>query len=321
MFSGLASGLLWALNSIVLGIVMSMSPFISTEQAIFLAPFISTFLNDFFSSMYMFIYSAAKKQTKNVFKITFSKSGLWIVIASLIGGPIGMTGYVLSISYMGSSIASVASAIYPAIGVLCARLFLKEKMRWYQYLCLVLTMFGIYGMSYSPNVEITNFLLGLLGTAMCAIGWGLEAVLIGKGLKNDEVSSDIALHIRQTISWLAYAIIILPCLQYFNAWSFTISLFNFSITEWLIPLIMLAGLFGTTSYLFYYKAINNIGATKALPLNVTYVAWTIIINLILFQNVEDYNWLSYLSIVVVFVSSIFAAIDISQLRRKKNVQY
>lgn len=316
MFSGLASGLLWALNSIILGVVMSTSLFISTEQAILLAPFVSTFLNDFFSSVYMFIYSAIKNQTKKVFKVAFSKAGLWIVIASLIGGPIGMTGYVLSISYMGSSIASVASAIYPAIGVLCARLFLKEKMRWYQYLCLVLTMLGIYGMSYSPNVEISNFLLGLLGTTMCAIGWGLEAVLIGKGLKNDEVSSDIALHIRQTVSWLAYAIVILPCLQYFDAWSFTISLFNFSETQWLIPLIMLAGLFGTASYLLYYQSINNIGATKALPLNVTYVAWTVIINLMLFQNVEDYDWLSYLCIVVVFVSSIFAAIDISQLMKK-----
>jgi len=284
-------------------------------QAIFLAPFVSTFLNDFFSSIYMFIYSVIKKQTKKVFKTTFSKAGLWIIAASLIGGPIGMTGYVLSISYMGASIASITSAIYPAIGVLCARLFLKEKMRWHQYLCLVLTIFGIYGMSYSPNVEITNFLLGLLGTAMCATGWGLEAVLITKGLKNNEVNSDIALHIRQTISWLTYAIIILPCLQYFDAWSFTISLFNFVETQWLVPLIMLAGLFGTVSYLFYYKAINNIGATKALPLNVTYVAWTFIINLIIFQNVQDYNWLSYLCFVVVLISSIFAAIDVSQLRR------
>ena len=310
------SGFLWALNSIALGIAMSMSPFVSTEQAIFLAPFVATFLNDFFSSICMIIVSAIKKQLKTTLKTVITKSGLWVVLASLIGGPIGMTGYVLSIKYMGSSIASVASAIYPAIGVLCARLFLKEKMRWYQYLCLVLTMLGIYGMSYSPNVEISNFLLGLLGTAMCAIGWGLEAVLIGKGLKNDEVSSDIALHIRQTVSWLAYAIIILPCLQYFDAWSFTISLFNFSETQWLIPLIMLAGLFGTASYLLYYQSINSIGATKALPLNVTYVAWTVIINLMLFQNVEDYDWLSYLCIVVVFVSSIFAAIDISQLMKK-----
>lgn len=313
MFSGLVSGLLWALNSVILGIVMSMSPFISTEQAIFLAPFVSTFLNDFFSSVYMFIYSAFRRQLKTVFKTVVTKSGLWIILASLIGGPVGMTGYVLSISYMGSSIASIASAVYPAIGVLCARLFLKEKMRWYQYLCLVLTMLGIYGMSYSPNVEITNFLLGLLGTAMCAIGWGLEAVLVERGLK-DNVSSDVALTIRQTVSWLTYAVIILPCLQYFNAWSFTISLFNFNMTEWLIPLIMLAGLFGTASYLFYYKAINSIGATKALPLNVSYVAWTFIINLIIYQNIKDYNWLSYVCLAVVLVSSIFAAIDISKLK-------
>lgn len=313
MFSGLVSGLLWALNSVILGIVMSMSPFISTEQAIFLAPFVSTFLNDFFSSVYMFIYSAFRRQLKTVFKTVVTKSGLWIILASLIGGPVGMTGYVLSISYMGSSIASIASAVYPAIGVLCARLFLKEKMRWYQYLCLVLTMLGIYGMSYSPNVEITNFLLGLLGTAMCAIGWGLEAVLVERGLK-DNVSSDVALTIRQTVSWLTYAVIILPCLQYFNAWSFTISLFNFNMTEWLIPLIMLAGLFGTASYLFYYKAINSIGATKALPLNVSYVAWTFIINLIVYQNIKDYNWLSYVCLAVVLVSSIFAAIDISKLK-------
>ena len=317
MFSGLASGLLWALNSVVLGVVMSMSTFISTEQAIFLAPFISTFLNDFFSSMYMLIYSTFKKQLKTAFKTVISKSGMWIVLASLLGGPIGMTGYVLSIKFMGSSIASVASAIYPAIGVLCARFFLKEKMRWYQYICLVLTILGIYGMSYSPNVEITNFLLGLLGTAMCSIGWGLEAVLIAKGMK-EEVSSDVALTIRQSVSWLTYAIILLPCLQYFKAWSFTIHLFNITNTGWLIPAIMLAGLFGTTSYLFYYHSINNIGATKALPLNVTYVGWTIIINLILFRNLSDYNLVSYVCIILVFVSSIFAATNISNLKEKQN---
>ena len=318
MFSGLASGILWALNSVMLGIVMSMTSFISTEQAIFLAPFISTFLNDFFSSMYMFIYSVVKRQTKKVFKIAFSKSGLWIVVASLIGGPIGMTGYVLSISYMGSSIAAVSSAIYPAIGVLCARLFLKEKMRWYQYLCLVLTMIGIYGMSYSPNVNITNFILGLLGTFMCAIGWGLEAVLIAKGLKNNNISTEIALTIRQTTSWLTYAIIILPCLQHFKAWSFTISLFNFQQTTYTIPCIMLAALFCTVSYLCYYHAIDKIGTTKALPLNATYVAWTVIINLIIYQNVQDYNWLSYVCIIIVFISSIFAATNISLKKLTQN---
>ena len=316
MLSGLTSGLLWALNSIILGIVMSMSEFVSTEQAIFLAPFVSTFLNDFFSSIYMMIYSIIRKQFKTTLRTSLSKSGIWIIAASIIGGPIGMTGYVLSIKYMGSSIASVSSAIYPAIGVLCARFFLKEKMRPYQYICLLLTMLGIYGMSYSPNIDIKNFSLGLLGTVMCSIGWGLEAVLIAKGMKED-IKSDVALTIRQTTSWITYAIIILPCLQYFKAWDFTINLFNFTNTKMLIPMIILAALFGTTSYLCYYISIRNIGTTKALLLNITYVAWTIIISLILFRNVDDYNVISYLSIVLVFFSSIFAAIDISNLTRKK----
>lgn len=316
MFSGLASGILWAFNTVILGFVRSLSSFISTEQAIFLAPFISTFLNDFFSSLYMIIYSIIRHQFKKTVKTVFTKSGLWIIVASLIGGPIGMTGCVLSIKYMGSSIASVASAIYPAIGVLCARIFLKEKMNWYQYVCVVLAMLGIYGMSYSPNVEITNFLLGLLGTSMCAIGWGLEAVLIAKGMKED-IQSDVALTIRQTTSWLAYAIVILPCLQKFEAWKFTVRLFDFSNTA-VVPLIMLAALFGTASYLFYYVSIDNIGATKALPLNVTYAAWTVILNLIIFRNTSDYNWLSYVCMVVVFISSIFAAIDVSKLRGLTN---
>ena len=313
MFSGLMSGLLWACNSVVLGIVMTMIHFTSTTEAIFLAPFISTFLNDFFSSMYMLIYSCIKRQFKNTFKICFSKTGLWIVIASLLGGPIGMTGYVLSISYMGSSISSVASAIYPVIGVLCGRIFLKEKMNWHQYVCLVLIMLGIYGISYSPNVDISNFLLGLLGTLMCSIGWGLEAVLISKGLKNDNISTDIALTIRQTTSWLVYAIIILPCLQYFKAWQFTISLFNFTQTTYLIPLIMLAALFATLSYLFYYHAIDKLGATKALPLNITYVVWTVIISLCIYHNFNDYNFISYLSIIVIFICSILGSINFKEI--------
>ena len=309
MLKGLTSGLFWAINSILLGIVMSSTSFILTTQAIFLAPFVSTFLNDFFSSIYMFIYSFIKRQTKIVAKTTFSKSGLWIILASLLGGPIGMTGYVLSINYMGSSLASISSAIYPAIGVLCAKIFLNEKMNIHQYICIVLIMLGIYGISYSPNIDISNFLIGLVGILMCSIGWGLEAVLISKGLKDKNISSDIALHIRQTTSWIVYAILILPCLQYFNAWSFTISLFNFNATQWLIPLIMLAALFGTTSYLLYYSAINKLGTVKALSLNITYVVWTVIISLIIYRNFSDYSILSYICIIIIFISAIFASIN------------
>ena len=48
MFYGIAAGATWAVETIILGIALSMAPFVSTEQAIFLAPFVSTFIHDAF---------------------------------------------------------------------------------------------------------------------------------------------------------------------------------------------------------------------------------------------------------------------------------
>ena len=46
MLYGIAAGMTWAIETVVLGIALAMSPFCSTEQAVFLAPFVSTFLHD-----------------------------------------------------------------------------------------------------------------------------------------------------------------------------------------------------------------------------------------------------------------------------------
>ena len=62
MIYGLLSGLLWGLDTVLLGIALAMSQFVSTEQAIFLAPFVSTFLHDTFSSIWMAIYMTIKKE-------------------------------------------------------------------------------------------------------------------------------------------------------------------------------------------------------------------------------------------------------------------
>lgn len=317
MISGFVSGILWAINAVVLGIALSMSPFVSTEQAIFLAPFIATFLNDAFSMVYSIIYNACRKNLKESFKTMFSKKGLRIILASVIGGPIAMTGYVMSISYMGSSIGAVASAIYPAIGCVLARFFLKEKMTWRQWLFLVVCMLGIYGISYSPEINITNFLLGLLGTVMCAVGWGVEAVIIAKGLKNETVSTGTALQIKYITSTVIYASILLPIL---GAWPMTVSLFNFVESTWTVPLLALAALAGSASYLFYYISIDKIGASKAMACNITYVAWSVILSLIIFRNFNEYAWYTYICIVVVLVSGLFAAADVKELfkRRKKD---
>ncbi len=319
MVAGVIAGITWALETIVLGYALGMTPFFTTEQAVFLAPFVSTFLHDGFSAIWATIYNAAKGNAKNVWKAFKTKSGKFVVLAAVIGGPIGMTGYVMSVNYMGASIGAVASAVFPAIGAVLAFIFLKEKMKWHQWIFLIATLLGVYGLYYSPEMNVTNFALGIVGALMCSFGWGIEAVILAKSLTDPEVTDEYALQIRQTTSALTYGIILLPAISLIKgwgiteSWSFIGTLFT-SEAPWLIPTIAAAGLCATVSYLFYYKAIAQIGASKAMGLNVTYGAWAVIFTAIITKTMP--SAIAIVCTVVVLVCSIFAAADIKEIFKK-----
>lgn len=311
MIAGIIAGITWAVETIILGIALAMSPFVSTEQAVMLAPFASTFLHDAFSAIWSCVYNGVKGNLPNVVKALKTKSGRFVALAAVIGGPVGMTGYVLSVANMGASIGAVASAIFPAIGAVLAYIFLKEKMSWYRWIFLILSLLGVYGLSYSPEVNIVNFWLGFAGTLMCAFGWGIEAVIIAKSVQDDAVTDEIALQIRQTTSALVYGIIILPVIK---GWGFTASLFGG--TGMLIPVIAIAALFATASYLYYYKAIAQIGASKSMALNITYSAWAVIFSIIFLRDMSLLNPVTIICTVVVLVFGILAGADYKDLIKK-----
>lgn len=313
MISGLVAGITWALETVVLGIALAMSPWFSSEQAVFLAPFVSTFLHDSCSAIYATIYNAVKGNSKNVWNALFkTKTGKYVVIAALIGGPVGMTGYVLCVNYMGASVGAIASAIFPAIGAVLAFFFLKEKMQWYRWVLLVITLLGVYGLSYSPELNMSNFVLGIVGALMCSFGWGIEAVILAKCLKDSEMKDEYALQIRQTTSAVVNGLIVLPIIK---GWGFTLELFTIN-TGWLFPTIALAALFATISYLYYYKAISQIGASKSMALNITYTAWAIVFTVIILRDTSVLSPLIIICALVVIVCGVLAAADIKELFRK-----
>lgn len=312
MFSGIIAGITWAVETIVLGIALAMQPFVSTEQAVFLAPFVSTFIHDAFSAIWAGFYNGIRGNLPNVAKALRTKSGKFVALAAVVGGPVGMTGYVLSVANMGASIGAVASAIFPAIGAVLAYIFLKEKMQWYRWVFLILSLLGVYGLSYSPEIDITNFWLGFVGTLMCAFGWGIEAVIIAKSVQDAAVTDEIALQIRQTTSALVYGIIILPVM---DGWGFTCSLFTG--TGWLIPTIAIAAFFATVSYLFYYRAISRIGASKSMALNITYSAWAVVFTIIFMRDMTLLNPVTIICTLVVLVFGILAGADYKDLVKRK----
>lgn len=305
---GIFAGMSWAMETIILSIALSLSPFISDAQAIFLAPFVATSLHDFTSFLWAILYNFCKGQLNKVLHVLLhTKSSRYVILAAFIGGPIGMSGYCMAIQYMGASMGAVASAIFPAIGSILAWIFLKERISIQRWVFLCFTLLGVFGLSYSSDIEIHNLFMGILGVTMCSLGWGSEAVILAKSLQDEQVKDEYILPIRQASSALFYVCILLPLLKGFNLFSVVVS--DSSVWFW----IGLASLFATLSYLFYYRAISTIGAAKAMALNVSYSAWALIFSVVLFQEYYLLNPVTIICTVMVLVCSILATTDFKNL--------
>ena len=304
MIYGIMSGILWGLDTVLLGIVLSMTQFVSTEQAIFLAPFISTFLHDMFSAIWMAIYMLFKKQLFKTIKALKTKSGQFIVMGAVLGGPLGMTGYLLAIKYIGSAYTAIISSLYPAVGALLSYIFLKEKMKPISIIGLFLSISGIIILGYTPGGKVENIALGFIFAIICVVGWSSEAVICAYGMKDDEVTPEQSLQIRQLTSAIIYGGLIIPVIKGIK---FTLSVVPSSVTG----LIILTALAGTTSYVFYYKGIYKIGATRAMSLNITYSAWAIFLGLILLGNNIDLK--SIICCIIIMIGSIMAAGDLNEI--------
>lgn len=282
MIYGIATGILWALETVILSIILSKGAFIQSKQAILLAPFVTAFLNDAFSSVWLLLIRKTNRRFRSVtvLETLKSKNGKMLILSGLFGGPLGMSSYLLAIKYIGASYTAVISALYPAIGSVLAWIFLKDRLTKKQLIGVIICIFGIIGMTGTPKGTTGN--IYYFGFAFaCALFWGLEAVISSYAMRAGDVSYEVALQIRHTTSIVCYGVLFLPLL---HAWGFTLQVFT---NQYILLLLLLTALLETGSYLFYYKAIHMIGAAKAMSLNVTYMVWSVLFSIFLLKEIPN----------------------------------
>lgn len=308
---GLFSGILWGLDTVVLGIALSMAPFIDTPEAIAFAAVASSFLHDAACAIWLAIYMGVRGRLKDTLAALKTRNGLVVIAGALLGGPIGMTGYVIAINNIGAAYTAIISAFYPALGAFLSYVLLKEKMSAKQIASLIVALFGVMAMGYisAGDSEMGNTTIGLVGAILAVIGWGSEAVLCAWGMKDDAVDNETALQIRETASALVYGIAVLPL---FGAWGFTAH----AIPNFATGIVALSALAGTASYLFYYKGISVIGAAKAMALNISYSAWAVAFGFILQGTVPTPATVFFC--ILILVGTILAASDWNELFGRKN---
>jgi protein licB len=255
---GLFSGLFWGLGLTISAYIFSLYN---------VSPFVVAFVHDFIS---IFILAAILliKYKKIDFKIFTNIRNISVIIGALLAGPIGMQCNLYAVKYIGGGLTSSITAVYPAVSVILAIVFLKHKVSKKTIIGIALIIAGIFAQSYTSE-QVNSFYIGFLFALICAVAWGSESVLSSYAMSNNLTEIETLL-IRQVTSFLAYLVIVL-----FN---------GFSVSEVadvkLGGLIFIFVLSNMISYIAYYMSINRIKPAKATGLNVSYVVWTVVFSAI-----------------------------------------
>lgn len=255
---GLFSGLFWGLGLTISAYIFSLYN---------VSPFVVAFVHDFIS---IFILAAILliKYKKIDFKIFTNIRNISVIIGALLAGPIGMQCNLYAVKYIGGGLTSSITAVYPAVSVILAIVFLKHKVSKKTIVGIALIIAGIFAQSYTSE-QVNSFYIGFLFALICAVAWGSESVLSSYAMSNNLTEIETLL-IRQVTSFLAYLLIVL-----FK---------GFSVTEVadvkLEGLIFIFVLSNMVSYILYYMSINRLKPAKATGLNVSYVVWTVVFSAI-----------------------------------------
>ncbi|MFA6448667.1 MAG: DMT family transporter [bacterium] len=270
---GSLTGAVWGLDGVVLGIALAAAPF-TGNASLFIGPLVGAALHDGFATLWLLIYNACAGKLPEIYRTLRVRPGLIVCLAALAGGPIGMTGYLLGIKHAGAAYAMAISAIYPAIGSLLAVIFLKESISRRAWAGILLCVCGAIVVGYSPPdaAMYPHFKLGIAMAVLAALGWGGESVISAHGM--DLIDPDIAINIREGVSFLSYILIVIPAIGGFG-------LMREALLNKPPLLIAGAGLCGAASYLFWYKSLNMAGVGRGMALSVTYVLWAIVYSAIL----------------------------------------
>lgn len=291
----------WAFDTVILSIALSHTVF-TVGQALVLASFISTFLHDATSTLFMWGYMGIKRQLGNCWRALRSKSGKWMILAAVLGAPIGMSGYVMAINNIGPAYTAAISAFFPAVGAFMSYFVMHEKLKGYQWGGLFISLIAVAVLGYTPDSTVPgNWGLGVFGALMTVVGWGSEAVIMAYGMKEPDVSDEHALLIRQTTSAVSYALVILPLV---GGWGASLEV----LMSGAMPVIALAAVIGTLSYLCYYKAIVRIGPARSMAINITYSAWAIPVGFVLVGSMPSVTGI--VCAIAIICGSIICATDL-----------
>ena len=304
VIAGLFSGITWALYTIINNLITKNIIFNSYIEKMFIPVLVIVFLHDFFSSIWLFFYLWRKRKLFELKRTIKSKNMFLIFLGTLFGGPIGMSGYLLGIKYMGASYTASFSCTYLILGTILSVVFLKEKINLKMIIAVLINMAGIFILNFQVNEMDSDkiSILGIFSLILCIFGWALEGLIASYILKYKNVDTEpsIAIFIRQLTSTVFYSFLIIPYIRAYNL-VFIVLKSNIALYIALISVI------GSLSFFLWYYSMSIVGVARGISLNISYIIWTIIFEIIVFNVKFQLNFI--VASILLIVSVILIAIS------------
>ncbi len=194
----------------------------------------------------------------------------------------------------GAIIASMLARVEIPLGVIFAHLLLKEKVGKGAYIAGLISVAGVWLISYQPEQKLTldnQFYVGILCALGAATLWALSSVY-AKHILNKKTDPLALSFVRLCIgSIFALAITVLFIHDPF------LTLQQLDLTDW--SLIIYLGVFlSGLAYLFFYRSLNILDAHVAIVLIGLSIVVLLLLGLFIGETIGPVQWLGITMIVV-----------------------
>lgn len=316
ILTGIVSGMLWGASGTVLWEGINFAPFSTlwpetagasgagltgdglNDHILFLQLIfgVSTglalaFLHDFFAALWVLGFNGARGKFREYGRSLSTTPGKIVCLGAVLGGPIGMSGYLLGVSFAGPVYSLPITASYPALAAVLSFFILKERNPPRVWIGVIACVIGalIIGLTELDQEAMPHFTLGIILSTLACVGWASEGLLSTYGM--DMLDPDVALGIREGFSAFILGVVILPCLGLYigskgiagdvaSGWGLVTATLS-SLNTGAVWCCILGGFLGGFSYIAWYRTLYTCGVARGMAFNVTYAFWAVVFGYII----------------------------------------
>lgn len=227
----------------------------------------------------------------------------YLIAAAVFAGPMAVFGSYLATGFAGAAFSAVAALAFPVVGTILTMKFAGQRLSRRAIagiLTIVMGCISIYAIGLIDEITSGRMeLMGYIGGLMAVFGWGLEGLVIAKGMDISE--PDAAFHLKMLSETGIWWIIIIPILALAGIPILEYVVGIFTNPAALLVVTCSGFAFGYCT-ICYYKAYPMIGAGRTMGLSALNAMVAVVFLFVLAGSVPE--WTVLIGGVLVFIGLI-----------------